>query len=715
MPRVVKPAAVSGVVSVLLVAAISPLVAGIRAAPRTVVGTPAPPMLTDFVAAAEQAYWRNDAGERLPFPGSESDARGFALVRSAKLEDGNDYAGVLQTHPRWAGEGRIEGSYHITLAANQRSRAKVGFVTGAQGTDGVRCRVIWHSEGEGHTVAEITKSYDGRLADVSADLAPYGGQQGDLILWVYAGASSGKDWIAWVNPRLEPAPSHPVVQSIPVLQARYDDPSERWVPDGRDFKALDVTCDSDGLLRVALEFQTARAAKQFKVFAAPDANSEPSATVRCDATSFAVLQRGATGSTYVSWSGEPRLERARYEFTLPRSHCGSRESITLWAESPEGGDRLPDSGRLQLSFADCAFALLSTGENGDHDGDTLLDSYEEELLRRFRPYYRFSKKDGKQEKYRPADALTQIRYAQLKSDHYWPGKTGVHTIETCGSSPDHHLDPPSQLLTCAEGTDLRITRSKGGYALNINDDHYGGDPWDNRRAYGMYGHVVPHGDFVKIEYWQYFAYNQQDAVAATHEGDWCYVHVWYDPISDDLVKTCHYAHGAKIPFDLRKGTAPSRHGTNIILQYRGPNYDATPGDLNTAGGKYRNNEVQFYIDSDGNKHVVCYVERNGHEFWASEHGWWPGVNEHNGNGGSYLTPYDPHYPLDLGEVEHPLAEDAAIILCYSGYWGYWHHAGNKPPHGPSLHAAWTWPESSAIAAEVIANGVESSGEGPPER
>jgi len=93
----------------------------------------------------------------------------------------------------------------------------------------------------------------------------------------------------------------------------------------------------------------------------------------------------------------------------------------------------------------------------------------------------------------------------------------------------------------------------------------------------------------------------------------------------------------------------------------------------------------------------------------------PGVNEHNGNGGSYLTPYDPHYPLNLGEVEHPLAEDAAIILCYSGYWGYWHHAGNKPPHGPSLHAAWTWPESSAIAAEVIANGVESSGEGPPER
>ena len=55
MPRVVKPAVLSGIVLVLLVAAVAPLVAGIRAAPSTVVGTPAPPMLTDFVAAAEQA------------------------------------------------------------------------------------------------------------------------------------------------------------------------------------------------------------------------------------------------------------------------------------------------------------------------------------------------------------------------------------------------------------------------------------------------------------------------------------------------------------------------------------------------------------------------------------------------------------------------------------------------------------------------------------
>ncbi len=57
--------------------------------------------LFDFVAEAPRAQWFTDQGAGLPCPGTDTDARGFALVRpSAVLEDGRTYTNVLETHPR---------------------------------------------------------------------------------------------------------------------------------------------------------------------------------------------------------------------------------------------------------------------------------------------------------------------------------------------------------------------------------------------------------------------------------------------------------------------------------------------------------------------------------------------------------------------------------------------------------------------------------------
>ena len=96
----------------------------------------------DFVANAASASWSSGAGA-LPFPGSDSDSRGFALIRSGfALEDGSSPSKSLQTHPQWVGNGWIQGRYpSITVPDGAELHLKVGFYSGATGTDGVLFQV----------------------------------------------------------------------------------------------------------------------------------------------------------------------------------------------------------------------------------------------------------------------------------------------------------------------------------------------------------------------------------------------------------------------------------------------------------------------------------------------------------------------------------------------------------------------------------------------
>src|SRR2546423_10251267 len=50
----------------------------------------------------------------------------------------------------------------------------------------------------------------------------------------------------------------------------------------------------------------------------------------------------------------------------------------------------------------------------DGDGDGIPDATEELLLRRYRPYYRFSQDNGKDEDFRPANPVAEIENSQLK-------------------------------------------------------------------------------------------------------------------------------------------------------------------------------------------------------------------------------------------------------------------------------------------------------------
>jgi len=345
----------------------------------------------------------------------------------------------------------------------------------------------------------------------------------------------------------------------------------------------------------------------------------------------------------------------------------------------------------------------------DNDHDGLDDELEEEMLRRYRPYYKFSLvpasgvRPERRERYWPCDALEQVKRAQLMESD-WDAGGDAPRIVKIGPAP-HHLLDPAKLLTCVDGrTDLTKTPQKTRYHLNVEDDARFGPGPDEARAQapGLYGHVVPLGGddegLIKIEYWQYFAYSGVDISGGDHEGDWCTVQLWFDPHAHKLVRTGHYAHGREMLFHLRYPPNPvAVPGEPGMVEYRGPNYSLNPGSLRYDHAAFQDNTVRFVKDGD-DEHVVVYIERDSHEFWPTDRGSYPFTNEHNGRGLSYLTAYE--HPLNLGEVEAPLSSEARVVLGYNGYWGCWHHPWNEPPPGPALHREWAWPASSALKPRI---------------
>jgi len=166
----------------------------------------------DFVTQASTASWGSGAGS-LPFPGKDNDSRGFACYRNNwQLEDDSTWARVLETHPQWVNGGWIMGRYpELTIPSGAELKLTVGFFKGATGTDGVTFAVQFE-EFLGLKVAPKTYSilshqalYDGKLDSISKDLNNLAGKTGNFILRVNAGQSSGKDWAAWAEAKIEVA------------------------------------------------------------------------------------------------------------------------------------------------------------------------------------------------------------------------------------------------------------------------------------------------------------------------------------------------------------------------------------------------------------------------------------------------------------------------------------------------------------------------------
>ena len=157
----------------------------------------------DFVASAGSAVWQSGAGT-LPFPGSTSDERGFAVVlTNATMEDNSTYTKVLETHPEWKDKvGYISGTYpEITVPEKAKLELKLGFLKGATGTDGVRYRVFFGTA-QPTLIFERNKKYINSLDSVTVDLSNYTGQKGKFTLYVSVYATSSQDWACWVDAKI---------------------------------------------------------------------------------------------------------------------------------------------------------------------------------------------------------------------------------------------------------------------------------------------------------------------------------------------------------------------------------------------------------------------------------------------------------------------------------------------------------------------------------
>jgi hypothetical protein len=359
----------------------------------------------------------------------------------------------------------------------------------------------------------------------------------------------------------------------------------------------------------------------------------------------------------------------------------------------------------------------------DADKDGIADSLEEDLLRRYRPYYKFSKSGSSDETYRPADPVTEITYSQLREHQ---GDSDVSDpLPGCGRAGDHHLTPASQLFSCKPDTNFQVAKAKKDYCLNIADARYGGVPMAEAKtdATGLVGHVINdtvngHAAY-KIEYWQFFAFNNQDITFlglgsfGDHEGDWTGVQLWFDRVVSKIVKVEYLIHGKSITFNIPANAKPTCKG--CFQTVKGSQWNITNlGNFFDANErlKYQDNQAEFFIDANGYRHVVVYLEHGAHENWPGAWGHAEidigfetvHLNPHGGDGTQYLVPDIMTRPFNAGEVAHPLTPDARIVLNYDAYWGCTNTKDllgfgpqRRSPIGPAIHCEWKWPTGGSVA------------------
>jgi hypothetical protein len=154
----------------------------------------------DFIQKAPTAKWSNGSKE-LPFPGDRDDKSGFVYWSNWEglaLENGEKPVSFLETHPQWIPHGLIEGSYGpFRIGRGLRIDCAVGFLLGAQGTDGVIFRIEFKGTSGRQTLHESRKALDGKLDEFQVDLGAVAGEQGYVILSVDAGDTSARDWAVW--------------------------------------------------------------------------------------------------------------------------------------------------------------------------------------------------------------------------------------------------------------------------------------------------------------------------------------------------------------------------------------------------------------------------------------------------------------------------------------------------------------------------------------
>ena len=336
----------------------------------------------------------------------------------------------------------------------------------------------------------------------------------------------------------------------------------------------------------------------------------------------------------------------------------------------------------------------------DDDGDGMPDVIEDQLLARFRPFYRFSMSSGDDEDSRPADVVWYVQRSELYDHH-------TETADDQIFKQAQLANTPSLILTASShgSSNVASSRQQADYWLNITNTFRGGESdWTRiqNEATGLYGHVVPLHESAdpdaitgyKIEYWQFYAFNpvpgQIDcySISDSHEADWEGVELVVEPDQHTIRSVRHHVHSDDVVFELKQGTPVNIGGG--FSEYRGRDYRGLI-DLHTPGpggiGWAQNNLARFNCNEDGCTHPVVYIEHGGHASWPTEFWSWPGVLNHDGNSPhAYLVATPPN----LGEIGKPRADclGCKLVVGFNGHWGA---CGSDPPSGPPLKSTWGKP------------------------
>ncbi|MCC7188897.1 MAG: hypothetical protein IT312_09160 [Anaerolineales bacterium] len=166
-----------------------------------VVGSPTTSVAFDFIAKASEATWSSGAGG-LSFPGSDGDAKGFALKKDKpKFESGVELAqpGFLFA-PQNQTNGFIQGRFPpFRVESGDKFQTRVGCEFGA-----TSCYVAYRLDYEvGNSIRTFwtfRERYEGLTYDANIDLSPLAGQEVRFILYISAYGSPVGDRALWGNP-----------------------------------------------------------------------------------------------------------------------------------------------------------------------------------------------------------------------------------------------------------------------------------------------------------------------------------------------------------------------------------------------------------------------------------------------------------------------------------------------------------------------------------
>jgi Ig-like domain-containing protein len=164
-------------------------------------GTPTTSVAYDFTANAGSATWSSGAGG-LTFPGTDGDAKGFAL----KLDKPNFESGVVATQPgllvspQQITNGFIQASYPaFTVQSGDRFQATVGCQAGATSCY-VAYRLDYEVNGAIRTFWTFREKFEGLTYNANLNLSPLAGQSVKFILYISAFGSPIGDRALWGNP-----------------------------------------------------------------------------------------------------------------------------------------------------------------------------------------------------------------------------------------------------------------------------------------------------------------------------------------------------------------------------------------------------------------------------------------------------------------------------------------------------------------------------------